>query len=149
MLLKPRERIEAIIIKGDKIALQRYVGVNPANVSFIGGGVDNHTLEEAIRLEALEEAGIAITNIRILKHKAISDKMDLSNPNDAWMGKKYKGSLTHFCVVDFVRYDRSLYNKEGDAVEYFFVTHATAVAMFSDDSQHSIDRLTALKEYMG
>ena len=143
-----RERIEVIIVKKGQVLIQEHRTESEMYLCFVGGGVDNIAPEEAAYKEALEEAGIAIKNVRMLNYSYKSDKVIPGNPKNAWRERRYTGSLTRFCVADFDYNDHCVFGKQGDGFRYFFVSPESALSMFSIRDTYSEARFNALKEYI-
>jgi 8-oxo-dGTP pyrophosphatase MutT (NUDIX family) len=112
----PLRMVARVIIKKEGRILLGQVRVNGMTVcyNFPGGGVEeNHTAEETVAKESLEEVGVVITNIRPL---------GVNLPAEHPMGKKrehlFRGTDNHYYVADFVRYDKSQLNSEGDEMPF-------------------------------
>jgi 8-oxo-dGTP pyrophosphatase MutT (NUDIX family) len=91
--------------------------------NFPGGGVEpGDSMEETISKETLEEVGVRVTNILPL---------NISLAAEHPMGKKrehlYRGTDNHYFVADFVGYDTSKLNSEGDAMRFTWETPADAL----------------------
>lgn len=119
-----RQRVELVIWKRNKILIT----INPYKggvwYGLPGGGVDGDDLEEAVRREALEEVGIAVKE---LKHTGFSSiKHGYASEGRPDRQEKYGGSETHLYEADYDKLDHSLYNKDGDAVDFVWMSSRIA-----------------------
>jgi ADP-ribose pyrophosphatase YjhB (NUDIX family) len=108
--MKSRVIVVGVIEKDEKIPLGRKpdnIGPYPNTWHLPGGGVDleNETLEEALKREMKEEAGIEISNIETIG-------FDEDEEADK------KGELTHYIFLDFKAVCASENFKAGDDLNF-------------------------------
>ncbi len=137
-----RQRAELIVLHNGRVL----VTINQKGENnwrgFPGGGIDEgETPEEAAVREALEEAGVTVTNIKhtgiIATKRGIQSKVkDRSN---------YAGSQTHFVVATFSGINTSQYNTEGDAVKWEWLTMQEAMTVLQDNPYYQLILRTYLK----
>jgi len=143
-----RKCVRIIIRKNNKIVLGKRIKNDTGELicyDFIGGGVDDaSSMEEAVRKECLEEVGMAVTNIQKLS-VVDSQYFVLPNPERA---KIYGGGEDHYFVADFQNNNKSIYNSEGDAMLFEWVTIDQAINKIKNgpESDYNPARLKALNE---
>ena len=119
-----RERVEIVITKGAEVLLilSSSPVLFPDWRGFPGGGQDGNTLEEACRLECLEEVGIKIKNLRPLG-------INLKEPHVSGKGTRkseYRGSRTTWYAAEYDGEDHSLLNADNDAKKFEWVSREAA-----------------------
>lgn len=117
-----RVKVDIIITKGKEICLCKFHDSQDHSrtwYGFPGGGVDgDDTLEETARKECLEEVGILVRDIRKLNSTMLLPFVT----NKPERKGKYSYVIKHMFTAKFDRLDKSLYGKDGDAVEYEWVS---------------------------
>ena len=112
---------------------------------FIGGGVEeDQSMEEAVKMECLEEVGVRVKNIRKLS-VVDSQRFTLSNPARA---KIYSGGEDHYFSAEFDAVDNSLLGSQGDIMPHEIVPLAEAKRKILNgpDSPFNPARVSALEE---
>ncbi len=142
-----RRAVRVIVTRDGKIALGvRYEkdGVTPAYYLFPGGGVeDNETLTQAAVKEVKEEVGMLVKDAREIGHRVRYDK-EFPQPDRA---KLYRGSEDIWLTAIYVRSDKTLHGKAGDAFKYDWVTPDEAVQIFSRnlDDVGNVNKIKAVE----
>lgn len=114
--MKTRIIVSAVVRKGDQLLFGRKspdIGPYPNTWHLLGGGTnDGEDLEEALKREILEEAGIKIKNIK----KIFEQEDDEPNKN---------GELTHYIFHIFsVDYDSGELKANDDIVSLRWISEA-------------------------
>lgn len=122
-----RERVGLIILNKN---LEVLVGTNKTPdgdyIVMPGGGVEKgQTHEEAVKQEALEEVGLKVYDIEYSGVTHIIGKEALSEER----AKVFSGALNSIYWCKAGKQDLSLFNKEGDGLEFKFVDKKEAIRL--------------------
>jgi len=125
---KWRKRVEVYILKGDKIV----VGYKKDKKIYMpaGGGVERgQSLEEAARIESLEELGIKIKNPVLITNKtykvdwhamfAAGVELDVKIKGRM---KYFRGQEIHFMKAEYDGINKKYYGRDNDAMKPFILT---------------------------
>lgn len=129
------ERVEVIIFKGNLIGIVH--DKNPNRItqtfySFPGGHIDpGDSIENTARKECLEEVGIRLSQIQVIKYNHIYPQV--KNLTDEQNG--FSGVKTFIALARYMGEDMSLYNSEGDGMEIEWVTMAEAIRCFEQGGE--------------
>ena len=99
-------------------------------LEFVGGGVEpGDTLIKTCKKEALEEVGVAITNIKRIRIPTFESNWENSEHVSTKKKAMFKGTETTFFIADYKEKDMRLYGSAGDEVDYIFVSVVKAIPM--------------------
>lgn len=129
------ERVEVIIFKDNLIGVVHDKNPNRTTqtfCSFPGGHIDpGDSIENTAQKECLEEVGIRLSNIYVLKYAHVYPKVThLTDEQNQFSGVK-----THIALAKYGGVDNSLYNSEGDGMEIDWVTMAQAIQIFESEGE--------------
>jgi len=119
---KWRPRVEVYVLKDKKIL----VGTHPEIGFHVpGGGIEEEQdLIKAAKNECLEEAGVVITNVKLItKENYYEDwyKLDAEGQpitkKDRLRMKTFRGIKHHYLRADFVEFDKSILGADNDALK--------------------------------
>ena len=131
--LPNRQRVEVIIRNPEKEVMlilfpSHGYSSNKPILEFVGGGVEpGDSLIQTVKKEALEEVGVAVTNIKKVRIKTFESNWENSDHVSAKKKAMFKGTETTFFTADYKEKDMSLYGSAGDEVDYIFVSVNEAV----------------------
>lgn len=125
-----RQRAELIIHHEGKVLVTYNQKGDNLWRGFPGGGIDKgETPEEAAVREALEEAGVIVTNV---KHTGvIATKRGIQSKTED--RSEFAGSQTHFVVATFSGINTIKYGSEGDAVKWDWMYPVDAMKVLGDN----------------
>lgn len=140
-----RNRVEVLILKGDKVLLTKNSNKSNGDTwrGFPGGGVDGQTEKEACINECLEEVGIRVKNLRLVPDLFHTQEGGMSKKDDRHL--KYRGSITKWYVADYVEMDRSKLGADGDSRAYAWEGLPEALRAVKQGRGMGVPRIAALK----
>jgi 8-oxo-dGTP pyrophosphatase MutT (NUDIX family) len=114
-LLNYRQRAELIVEHNGMFLVTYNQKGDESWRGFPGGGIDpGETPEQAAVREALEEAGVTVTNVR---HSGIiATKRGIRSKTES--RSEFAGSQTHFVEATFSGINTTRFGSEGDAVKW-------------------------------
>jgi 8-oxo-dGTP pyrophosphatase MutT (NUDIX family) len=140
-----RECVRVLVIKGSLVCLCKQIAPDGTFTSyaFPGGGVEKGQIhEDAIKMECLEEVGLAVDNVHFL------------NVMDARRGQffygdralKFGGNFDLYFMARYSQIDKSRYNSMNDKMEYEWVSITDAIDMIAHgpDCEFNEARIRAL-----
>ena len=119
---KWRPRVEIYILKDDKILVGKHPEIG---LHVPGGGIEpGQDIIKASIAEAMEEAGVKITNVKLATrknyyedwYKLVAKGMPITKKDRERM-KRYRGIKHHYIRADFDGFDKSLLGSAGDALK--------------------------------
>lgn len=131
-----------LIMKDDHLLLgKKWDAAGNLYYNFPGGGVEEgDSAEETVQKEALEEVGVQVRNIRPL-----NVHLEAEHPMGSKREHLFRGTDNHYFVADFVRYDTSKLNSEGDEMPVIWVTPFTALRLIKQtDNPFNVIRIQAI-----
>lgn len=124
--LPSRPCVRVVVVKLDKICLLKQTNSEGkfTNYAFPGGGIEpDQDHFEAVKMECLEEVGIAVTNVTALN--LIDERRGQFFYGER--AKRYAGIKDNYYIAQFLRDDRRLFNSQGDGYKYEWLTIPDAV----------------------
>lgn len=144
--LPSRPSVRAVIVKGNRICLCKKLDKEGKNSYYVfpGGGIEEgQSQSKAVEVECLEEVGIVVTNVLYL---GLTDEQR-DNVVQGERAKQFGGIKNYYFMATYSREDKSLYNSQGDALEYEWLTIPEAIKKITKgpESVFSKSRIAALK----
>lgn len=139
---KPKRiKIEVLVTKGNKILLCKFHSGDKSWYAFPGGGVEpGDTYEETATKECLEEVGVLIKDIKSLDLSKEYPPSFMNKGRDS----QYSGGIQYLYWARFDKIDLSLFGKDGDAVDYDWVTLDFAADKVKQDAHFGEIRYEAV-----
>ena len=141
-----RPCVRVIIIKKDKVLLgKKFIKGKFVCYEFPGGGVEEgDSFEFTVVNECLEEVGVSVVNpVRL--DLSFSYEVKYPDPKRAAL---YKGGIDHWYYATYVMEDKRLFNVEGDALPYEWVSVKEAIRKIINgpESLYNAARIEALNK---
>lgn len=134
-----RRRVEVFIVKDGKIA----IGEPTPKAKFWalpGGGIDQgEEVLDAAKRESLEELGLKVNNLQLLK--VVESQPDSKGANEALFQ-----CVNHYVIGTYYGKDNKIFNIEGDGRKVAWKTMDELIEIFDADKIFGGERVTVLKE---